>query len=345
MWYLCTLINLEQHILRIVIDSGIPYVEGLFEPFAEVVYCLGSDISADIVAAADALIVRTRTRCDRALLRGSGVKHIATATIGFDHIDLDYCRENGIKVTSAAGCNARAVLQWFGAVVVELSKSQGWNPEDKTVGVVGVGNVGRLIKEYAELWGFRVVCCDPPRAAAEGISEFKRLEEVASVADILTLHTPLDSTTYHFIDEHILRIMPAGAILLNASRGEVVSSEALKHGGVSCVLDVWESEPMIDTTLLENTLIATHHIAGYSKQGKANASAIVVRDIAQTLGFPITNWYPNVERVAPRAISWEELCATTLQYIDITAESNVLKSHPAEFERLRNRYVYRDEFF
>ncbi len=315
------------------------------EPYAEVVYCLGSDISAEMARDADALIVRTRTRCDESLLRGSRVKHIATATIGFDHIDLDYCRANGIRVSSAAGCNARAVLHWFGAVVVELSRSQGWTPEQKTVGIVGVGNVGRLLKEQCEAWGFRVVCCDPPRAAAEGIAEFKPLEEVAAESDILTLHTPLNDSTYHFIDDEILSLLPKGATLLNASRGEVVSNDALKRSGVDCVLDVWEGEPNIDAELLDNALLATHHIAGYSKQGKANASAIVVADIAQTFSLPIEGWYPNVEMITSRVISWQELKEIIPQHMNILRESQTLKSRPTEFEQLRNGYEYRDEKF
>ena len=331
--------------MKIVIDSGIPYLEGLFEPFAEVVYCVGSDISRAMAADADALIVRTRTRCDESLLHGSRVRHIATATIGFDHIDLEYCRANGIGVTSAAGCNARAVLHWFGAVVQHLSQTQGWEPSGKTVGVVSVGNVGRLIKEQCEAWGFRVVCCDPPRAKSEGIAEFKSLEEVAAVADVLTLHTPLDKTTLHLVDDDILALMPAGATLVNASRGEVVSSEALKRSGVGCVLDVWEHEPNIDLQLLDSALLATHHIAGYTCQGKANASAIVVGDIAQTFSLPIKNWYPVVEHITPRIVSWAELHEIIPRHMDILAESKHLKSHPTEFEQLRNGYIYRDEIF
>ncbi|MFR9594228.1 MAG: 4-phosphoerythronate dehydrogenase, partial [Rikenellaceae bacterium] len=138
--------------MKIVIDSAIPYINGVFEPFAEVVYCLGADITHDMVVDADALIIRTRTKCNKALLEGSAVKHIATATIGFDHIDLEYCATNNIEVTSAAGCNARAVLHWMAGVLAHLSQTQGWTPEQKRVGIVGVGNVGRLIKEYLEAW-------------------------------------------------------------------------------------------------------------------------------------------------------------------------------------------------
>ncbi len=331
--------------MKVVIDRAIPYIEGVLEPYAEVVYCLGGKISADMVRDADALIIRTRTKCNSALLEGSKVKHIATATIGFDHIDLDYCRQQGIRVTTAAGCNARAVLQWMAGVLVHLSQSQGWSPADKKIGVVGVGNVGRLIAEYCQAWGFEVLCCDPPRAQREGIEEFKSLEELASQVDILTLHTPLNSTTHHFVDSRILDMMPKGAILINASRGEVLDSVSLKSSHVNYVLDVWENEPHIDETLLERSLLATHHIAGYSKQGKANGTAIVVRDIAESFSLPIIDWYPEVERIESRPIEWEQLKEEIGRYVDIVAESENLKSRISEFEQLRNNYNYRDEFF
>ncbi len=331
--------------MKIIIDSAIPYIKGVFEPFAQVVYCLGANITPQMVVDADALIIRTRTKCDKRLLEGSSVRHIATATIGFDHIDLDYCAKNNIKVTTAAGCNARAVLHWMGATLTFLSETQGWKPAQKCVGVVGVGNVGRLIKEYCEAWGFRVVCCDPPRAKAEGISEFRSLEEVAAAADILTLHTPLNDSTFHFINKRILELMPSGAVVINASRGEVVDTEDLLSSVVDCALDVWEGEPNINSQLLSKSLLATYHIAGYSKQGKANGSAIVVEDIARSFSLPIQGWYPAVERVTPRVISWEELKGMIPKHMDIVSESKLLKSKVVDFEDLRNNYNYRDEKF
>ncbi|MFI3283129.1 MAG: 4-phosphoerythronate dehydrogenase [Rikenellaceae bacterium] len=330
--------------MKIVIDSAIPYIKGVFEPFAEVVYCLGGDITPSMVADADALIIRTRTKCNENLLAGSKVQHIATATIGFDHIDLDYCFSHNIKVTSAAGCNARAVLHWVAATLAFLSDTQGWVPSQKCVGVVGVGNVGSLIREYCQLWGFKVICCDPPRAKSEGSGEFKSLREVAQEADILTLHTPLNDSTYHFVDREILELM-SGGVVINTSRGEVIRSEDLLQSGVECALDVWENEPTICEELLQKTLISTFHIAGYSKQGKANGSAIVVSDIAKNFSLPIWRWYPEVERVLPRKISWEEMKGLIGGHMDIVAEGKMLKSRAADFETLRNNYNYRDEKF
>ncbi len=331
--------------MKIVIDSAIPYIKGVFEPFAQVTYCLGSEITPQIVEDADAMIIRTRTKCNEALLRGSSVKHIATATIGFDHIDLDYCAARNITVTSAAGCNARAVLHWVGAALVFLSKQQGWQPSDKTIGIVGVGNVGSLIRDYAQEWGFRVVCCDPPRASKEGIEGYKSLEEVASEADILTLHTPLNDSTHHFVDKRILDRLPSGAVVINSSRGEVIRSEDLLTSGVSYALDVWENEPNIDRELLSKSLLSTYHIAGYSKQGKANGSAIVVRDVADRFSLAMGDWYPEVEQITPKKISWDELSNSILSHMDIVGESQTLKARCEDFEMLRNNYNYRDEKF
>ncbi len=331
--------------MKIVIDSAIPYIQGVFEPYAEVVYCVGAEFTASVVAQADALIIRTRTRCDKALLKGSRVKHIATATIGYDHIDLEYCRTNDITVTTAAGCNARGVLHWFAAAMVHLSDTKGWTPSHTKLGIIGVGNVGRLIKQYGELWGFEVICCDPPRAQSEGIEEFLSLADVASKVDILTLHTPLDHSTYHMINDNILSLMAPDSVVVNCSRGEVIDSEALKRSGLDCVLDVWEDEPNIDIELLNKSLLSTYHIAGYTKQGKANGTAIVVRDIAKSFSIPIIDWYPNIERVTTKKIAWSELPAIITEHMDIVAQSRELKQNRSQFESLRNNYNYRDEKF
>ena len=331
--------------MKIIADSAIPFLRGVLEPFAEVEYLPGTAISAADVRNADALVIRTRTRCDEKLLADSRVKLIATATIGFDHIDTAWCAAHGIEVTTAAGCNARGVLQWVGAALVHLSRTQGWQPAERTLGIVGVGHVGSLVKAYAEGWGFRVVCCDPPREERERCG-FRTLEEVAREADILTFHTPLDASTRHMADSRLFGLMKPGAILINSSRGEVVDGEALLRSGLGWALDVWEHEPHLDPALLENALLATPHIAGYSEQGKANATAQSVATLARFFGFPLEGWYPpEVPPSTPRPISWEELCRTIGTRYDIEAESRHLKASPEEFESLRDHYRYRREYF
>ena len=331
--------------MKIVADNAIPFLDGVLEPFAEVCRRPGREISAEDVRDADALVIRTRTRCDETLLAGSRVRMIATATIGFDHIDLAWCRRNGIEVATAAGCNARGVLQWVAAALVHLSRRQGWTPGQRTLGVVGVGHVGSLVKSYAEAWGFRVLCCDPPREERERCG-FLPLEEVARQADILTFHTPLDASTRHMAGEWLFRMMKPGAVLLNSSRGEVVDGEALLRSGLEWVLDVWEHEPQPDPELLRRALVATPHIAGYSLQGKANATALAVAALARKFGLPVEGWYPpEVTPSQPRAISWQELVRTIVGAYDIEAESRRLKQQPSAFESLRDRYDYRQEYF
>ena len=307
----------KNSIPKIVADSAIPFLRGVLEPWAEVRYLPGAAIGAEDVRTADALVIRTRTRCNEALLGASSVRLIATATIGFDHIDTAWCAARGIRVATAAGCNARGVLQWIGAVLVSLSRRQGWAPRERTLGIVGVGHVGSLVKSYAEAWGFRTVCCDPPREEREHAG-FRPLGEVAREADLITFHTPLDDTTRHLADAALLAQMKPGAVVINSSRGEVVDGEALK----------------------------APHIAGYSEQGKANATAQAVATLARFFGFPLEGWYPpEVPPSTPRPISWEELCRTIGTRYDIEAESRHLKASPEEFESLRDHYRYRREYF
>ena len=331
--------------MKIIADSAIPFLEGVLEPYAEVRYLPGKSITAADVRDADALIIRTRTRCDATLLEGSRVRLIATATIGFDHIDLAWCAARGIHVATAAGCNARGVLQWIGAVLVHLSRTQGWKPADRTLGVVGVGHVGSLVRQYAEAWGFRVLACDPPREEREH-GGFLPLGKVAREADLLTFHTPLDASTRHMADAALFRKMKPGATVINSSRGEVMDGEALAASGLQWVLDVWEHEPQIDARLLDRALLATPHIAGYSQQGKANARAMTVATLSRFFSLPLEGWYPpQVTPAAPRPISWEELCATIGTAYDIEAESRRLKARPEDFEALRDHYAYREEYF
>lgn len=331
--------------MKIVIDKAIPFLEGVFEPYAEVLYREGRAISASDVRDAEALIVRTRTRCDASLLEGSRVRLIATATIGFDHIDMNWCRSHGIIVTTAAGCNARGVLQWVAATLALMARQEGFSPAERTLGIVGVGNVGRLIKEYAEAWGFKVLCCDPPREAREHLG-FLPLEEVVAQSDILTLHVPLNPKTRHMINSKSIATLRRGATVINASRGEVVATQALLREDLHCAVDVWENEPDIDARLLEKAFVATPHIAGYSLQGKANASAMSVRAVASFLGMPLMSWYPEgVPQSAPKEISWEQMCSEIGEFCDIEKESALLKNGVSDFETIRNTYAYRGEFF
>ena len=331
--------------MKVVIDNAIPYIKGILEPYAEVLYREGIDFRQEDVADADLLIIRTRTRCDASLLDSSSVKMIATATIGFDHIDLEYCQKHGIEVVTAQGCNAAGVLQWVAAALALLSRKDGWTPPQRTLGIVGVGHVGRLVEQYARAWGFNVLRCDPPRKEREG-GDFIPLEELLSRSDIVTLHTPLDRTTHHLINDHTMALMHNDAVLINASRGEVASTQTLLNAPQRLLIDVWEHEPEINRDLLAKAIVTTPHIAGYSSQGKANATAMVVRAAAKRFSLPLTDWYPEQVRITERQdIDWQTMCLTIQSHCDLEAESQRLKAAPGSFESMRNGYRYREEYF
>lgn len=344
--------------MKILVDKFVPYAAEALSAVAVPVVVDGRNLRAEDVEDAVGMIVRTRTRCDEKLLGGAKkLKFVGTATIGHDHIDRPWLASRGVHFTNAAGCNSRAVLQWVAATLAHLSKVQGWQPEERTLGVVGVGHVGSLVAEYAKSWGFTVLCSDPPRESAEGLGRedgFVPLEELAQRSDIVTLHTPLiyssPNPTYHLADDLLLGAMHDGATLLNASRGEVTDTRALlqhAHRLTLCI-DTWEGEPdAIDRRLLEVAEVATPHIAGYSVQGKANATAIVLRELGQVLDIPsLKDWYPQgVAPSQPRSIGWQEMCRTIEAHCDLEGESKRMKLHPEEFEHRRNSYPLREEYF
>lgn len=336
--------------MKIVADDKIPFLKGVFEPYAEVLYRNGADINAADVEDADALIVRTRTICGCELLDGSRVKTIATATIGFDHIDTRYCLENKIKVHKAAGCNARAVAQYVFAAIEALGVL---STKGLTLGVVGVGNVGGVVSQVGESMGFRVLRNDPPRADREGNQGFTELDTLLCESDIVTIHTPLDHTTHLLASTRFFETLKRGAIFINSSRGEVTDDSALlaaimRHQLRAAVVDVWHDEPVINRELLSVVDIATPHIAGYSLQGKAMGSAMSVRSVAKDLGIDeLTSWYPSqVEATTPRLeISWAEFRDLIHTKYNIWADDKALRDNADLFERLRNEYCYRNEFF
>ena len=244
--------------MKIVIDNKIPFIKGALEPFAEVVYLAGKDTTPEVVKDADALITRTRTICNEALLKGSAVKAIATATIGFDHIDTAWCEANGIAWSNAPGCNSWSVKQYIGSVLAVLAQKHGLDLSTLTLGVVGVGNVGSKVAEVGRAYGMKVLLNDPPRQRKEGPEGFVSLDELTAKSDIITVHVPLtkdgEDATWHLFDDKRLAGLRKDQILINSSRGPVVDNKALKAtlkaGALkAAVLDVWEGEPDIDLEL------------------------------------------------------------------------------------------------
>lgn len=345
-----------KHKPHIIADRDIPFLRGILEPYATTEYIAGSDISHGDALRADALIVRTRTRCDGALLEGTPVSLIATATIGHDHIDAEWCERHRIEVTTAEGCNARGVLQYVMAALYALGRLDEWTPPQKTLGVVGVGNVGSLIAEYGRLFGFRVLCCDPLRREADPAFESLDLPQMLPQCDIVTCHVPLSRDGRHptlgLAGRDFFAAIKPGSVFINTSRGKVVSdralTDAIQRGQVGrAVIDTWNDEPRIDPLLLRLTTFATSHIAGYTLQGKAAGTAAVVRAASRHFGFPLGSWYPPevTPSHADPSIGWERMGEAMPRYFDIAAETGRLKTRPETFEETRNNYDYRTEFF
>lgn len=322
--------------MKLIIDSAIPYIKGILEPYGEVLYKKGSDITSADVRECDGMIIRTRTQCNTQMLEGSHIRFIGTATIGYDHIDMEYCNKNGIKVVTAAGCNALGVVQYVLCAMQELAKIK----PIRTVGIVGVGNVGGALNTFLINKGYKTLLNDPPRAAQEGDFNNTPLDKLLKECDLVSLHTPLDETTRGMVSDQFFRQLGSGKFFINASRGEVVNEDALLRAEITApVIDVWCNEPEINTLLLEKAFITTPHIAGYSEQGKANGTAMMVAAVSSFFGIEdLGGWYPSeVKQNTNREI-------ITSTY-DLIADSNSLKNNEKIFEELRNNYKYRKEFF
>ena len=341
---------------KIIIDEDIPYIRGVLEDYARVCYFPAKAISQDVVKDADGLFIRTRTSCNRELLAGSSVKFIGSATTGKDHVDEAFCKESGIRFIHAPGCNAGSVKQYVAAALSVIMKNTDCSPEQLTLGIVGVGQIGSRVRKMASHLGFQVLINDPPRERSEGLSGFSSLIDVLEHSDIITVHVPLSDhgqdATFHMINDDFLRKMKSHSYLVNTSRGPVADTGALKmHADrLHYVLDVWENEPDIDNALLRKTFLATPHIAGYSVDGKANASGTVIREAAKYFGFPLENWKPDIPEPAHEKIeadSSNKMCDVydaILQTYDIRNDEKKLRDNPAHFEQLRNGYPKRWEF-
>ena len=324
--------------MKVIIDHKIPYIKEAIENITDdVVYLPGNAFTRETVKDADALIVRTRTKCNRELLEGSKVKFIATATIGYDHIDTEYCREAGITWTNCPGCNAGSVEQYVHSVLLLLKEKKGLDLKNATIGVVGVGHVGSRVARMAEGLGMKVLLNDPPRAE-QGEQGFVDLATMARECDVITFHTPLNREgayrTYHLVDEDFLFSLERAPFVINSSRGEVVDTAsllvALAAGKIkAAVIDTWEYEPRISKELMEVAFLATPHIAGYSADGKANATRMSLE--ALCLFFGIEADFSILPPEGPKGY-------------DPIRDSEWLKASPEKFEWFRENYPIRREF-
>lgn len=336
--------------MKVIVDNKIPYIAGEIEKIADkVVYLPGDAFTKEEVKEADALVVRTRTHCNRDLLEGSQVKFIVTATIGFDHIDTEYCHEAGIAWTNCPGCNAGSVEQYIHSVLLLLKREKGLKLEETTLGIVGVGHVGSRVKRMAESLGMKVLLNDPPRAD-KGEKGFVDLAKIAEACDVITFHTPLymegNYRTYHLAGEDFLFSLQKNPYIINSSRGEVVDTAsllaALSAGKVrGAVIDTWEYEPRISRELMEVAFLATPHIAGYSADGKANATRMSLEALARFFGVEADFCVMPPEYSGIQFSDDAE--EAYLQAYNPTRDSEWLKKCPEKFEWFRGSYPLRRE--
>lgn len=328
---------------KIIIDDNIPYIAGRLETVADVEYVDQFGFTPDNVRDADAMIIRTRTLCNSSLLAGSGVRIIATATIGMDQIDIPWCSNAGIKIANSPGCNAPAVAQYVWSSLLR----EGFDPARHTLGIVGCGNVGTIVAHWGRLLGARILVSDPPKQEAGIPNDYAPLHTIMKDCDAVTLHTPLirngKHPSYHLISDKEIAAMKPGAILVNAARGPVLDTKAiltpLREGKIRAVIDTWEGEPDINLELLELADIATFHIAGYSRQGKERATRMVLEEMEKFFGIKADKSGLAPAYVYPCNISAEAITASYDPAVDTAA----LRSVPAAFDTLRRNYNYREE--
>lgn len=355
--------------MKIVVDENIPYGKAAFSSLGDVVLRPGRAISREDVRVADLLMVRSITRVNAELLEGSTVRFVATATIGVDHLDEAYLKDRGIAYASAPGCNANSVAEYITAALLVMAESRGFKLWDRTLGIVGHGNVGKRVEQKARALGLKVVLNDPPLERETGDAKYRPLEEIFD-CNIITVHVPLTKAgpdaTYRMLNTEFFSRCKTGTLILNTSRGAVCDGNALRQALESgkigaAALDVWEGEPNVDLELLSNCAIATPHIAGYSFDGKVNGTRQIYEAACGFHGMAPT-WDPTPLLPAPdvpevrvdgaaRSVQ-AELAKTVSRVYDILADDKrmraLLTMPSAErgpyFDRLRKEYPQRREF-
>ncbi len=349
--------------MKILVDENMPYARELFSRLGEVSAVPGRPIPLDALNDADALMVRSVTKVNEALLSGKKVRFVGTATAGTDHVDDAWLAQAGIGFSGAPGCNAIAVVEYVFSALLMLAERDGFALRDRTVGIVGVGNVGSRLQARLDALGVRTLLCDPPRKDAGDAGDFRTLDELVREADVLTFHTPLYKDgpyrTWHLADEALIGALKPGAILINACRGPVVDNAALlarlqsgQH--LSTVLDVWEPEPDLNVALLENVDIGTAHIAGYTLEGKARGTTQVFEAFSEFLGTPHQVALdtllpaPEVSRLALHGKLDESTLKRLVHLVYDVRRDDALLRHvagqPGEFDKLRKHYRERREW-
>lgn len=349
--------------MKILVDENMPYARELFSRLGEVKAVPGRPIPVEALTDADALMVRSVTKVNEALLGDKAIKFVGTATAGTDHVDQPWLQQAGIGFSAAPGCNAIAVVEYVFSALLMLAERDGFALTDRTVGIVGVGNVGGRLQKRLDALGIKTLLCDPPRADNGDEGDFRTLEELVENADVLTFHTPLYKEgaykSLHLADEALIRRLKPGTILINACRGPVVDNAALLSRleagqDLSVVLDVWEPEPDLNLALLAKVDLGTSHIAGYTLEGKARGTTQVFEAYSQFIGQPqevaLSSLLPAPE--FDHITLHGPLDQPTLKRLvhlvyDVRRDDAPLRKVagiPGEFDKLRKNYLERREW-
>nr|WP_299244596.1 4-phosphoerythronate dehydrogenase PdxB [uncultured Halomonas sp.] len=281
--------------MRLLVDQNVPLADEFFGELGEITRMPGREIDNDAVRDQDILVVRSITQVNAALLEGSKVRFVGTCTIGTDHMDMDYLRERQIGFASAPGSNAESVVDYVLSSLLMLAEEQDFVLAERTVGIVGAGNVGDRLRQRLEELDVTCLICDPPRAKQENRDDFLNIDTLIKRADIVSLHTPLtnegEHPTRHLLDATRIAALKPGTLLINTGRGTCIDTMALRQrleerGDLSTVLDVWKNEPAIDQVLYDLVDIATPHIAGYSLDGKMRGTELVYQAMMRYFGLP-----------------------------------------------------------
>lgn len=349
--------------MKILVDENMPYARELFSRLGEVRAVPGRPIPTDALTDADALMVRSVTKVNEALLGDKAIKFVGTATAGTDHVDQPWLVQAGIGFSAAPGCNAIAVVEYVFSALLMLAERDGFALADRTVGIVGVGNVGGRLQKRLEALGIKTLLCDPPRADNGDEGDFRSLDDLVAEADVITFHTPLykegQYKSLHLADESLIRRLKPGTILINACRGPVVDNAALLkclEAGqkLSVVLDVWEPEPDLNLALLDNVDLGTSHIAGYTLEGKARGTTQVFEAYSQFIGQPqevaLSTLLPAPEfgRISLHGPLDQPTLKRLVHLVyDVRRDDAPLRKVagiPGEFDKLRKNYLERREW-
>jgi erythronate-4-phosphate dehydrogenase len=343
--------------MNIFADENIPLVREAFSQFGNVTTFNGRQISANHLIDAEVLLVRSITTVNEQLLKNTKIKFVGSATIGFDHIDLNYLQNQRIGFARAPASNAISAAEYIIAALLTLSQTQHFDLAHKTVGIIGCGNVGSRVLNRLQTLGVKCLINDPPLKLKQSVD----LKEILK-CDIITIHVPLildgEHPTFELINEAFLNELKDSAILINTSRGKVVDETALlKHADrLNLVLDVWRNEPNVNQALLEKACLATPHIAGYSFDGKIRGTTMIYEACCDYFNAE-KKWTANLPKppvekiVFSDQISKEKALRLAVQACyDIRADDaklrqikNSIESNKY-FDQLRKNYPIRREF-